>query len=94
VIGIGGLRDIAREAVEFAVVSIAGSLVTLGCLAVSHYLMHLTSPLADNISANVVGLGIGSAVRFVAYRGWVFAASRGTVELTSEVAAVLARRRA
>lgn len=69
--------DIAREAVEFAVVSLAGSLVTLGCLATSHYLMHLTSPLADNISANVVGLGLGSAVRFVAYRGWVFAASRG-----------------
>jgi putative flippase GtrA len=86
--------DIAREAVEFGLVSLAGSLVTVGCLAASHYLMHLTSPLADNISANVVGLGLGSAVRFVAYRRWVFAASRGRVELTSEVAAGLARRRA
>ena len=82
-IAIGGLRALAGQVAR-----------SLGCLAASHYLMHLTRPLADNISANVVGLGIGSAVRFVAYRGWVFAASRGTVELTSEVAAVLARRRA
>lgn len=66
--------DILREAVEFGVVSLAGSVVTLACLGVSHYLLHLTSPLADNLSANVVGLALGSAVRFVAYRGWVFAA--------------------
>ncbi|MGN6501784.1 MAG: GtrA family protein [Pseudolysinimonas sp.] len=66
--------DVLREAVEFGVVSLAGSVVTLACLGVSHYVLHLTSPLADNISANIVGLALGSVVRFVAYRGWVFAA--------------------
>ena len=35
--------------------------------------MHLTSALADTVSANVVGLVLGSAIRFVLYRYWVYA---------------------
>ena len=61
-----------REAVEFFIASVAGSLVALACLGVSHYGLHLTSAFADNISANVVGLVLGSLLRFVAYRQWVF----------------------
>jgi|RhiMetStandDraft_4_1073278.scaffolds.fasta_scaffold431193_1 putative flippase GtrA len=64
--------DTAREAVEFFIASVAGSLVALACLGVSHYGLHLTSAFADNISANVVGLVLGSLLRFVAYRQWVF----------------------
>ncbi|WP_395245691.1 GtrA family protein [Agromyces sp. MMS24-K17] len=64
--------DTAREAMEFFIASVAGSLVALACLAISHYGMHLTSAFADNLSANVVGLVLGSALRFVAYRQWVF----------------------
>jgi putative flippase GtrA len=71
--------DIGREAIEFAIASVAGSMVTLACLGFSHYVLHLTSALADNISANVIGLALGSAVRFVAYRTWVFATSRAAV---------------
>lgn len=63
----------AREALEFLVASLLGSAVALACLAVSHYMLGLTSPLADNVSANVVGLFAGSALRFAAYRWWVFA---------------------
>jgi len=77
--------DVAREAVEFAIVSILGSAVTLACLGFTHYVLHLTSPLADNISANVVGLALGSAVRFVAYRGWVFATSRSSAHVPESV---------
>lgn len=65
-------RDTVREAVEFLIASLVGSLVSLACLGVSHYLLHLTSAVADNVSANVVGLLLGSAVRFAAYRWWVF----------------------
>lgn len=65
--------DTLREGVEFLVASLIGSAVSVACLAVSHYLLHLTSMLSDNISANVVGLALGSAVRFAAYRWWVFA---------------------
>jgi len=65
-----------REALEFLAVSLVGMAIGLGCLYVSHYLLGLTSPLADNVSANVIGLGLGSAVRFVLYRQWVYSPAR------------------
>ena len=50
--------------------------VTMGipvlCLAASRYLLDLDSPLADNIAANVVGLALGTAARFWAFRRFVF----------------------
>ncbi|UTT63033.1 GtrA family protein [Microcella humidisoli] len=65
-------RPAAREAVEFAVVSIGGLLIAVGCLALSRYAFGFTSLLADNIASNVVGLALGSAFRFALYRSWVF----------------------
>jgi putative flippase GtrA len=62
----------AVEALEFLAVSILGMLVGLGCLWVSHYMLGFDSPLDDNISANVIGLLLGSAVRFALYRHWVY----------------------
>ena len=41
-----------------------GARVGLLCLAVSHYALGLRSITADNIAKNVVGLGLGIAVRF------------------------------
>jgi len=64
------------EAVEFALVSIGGMLIALGCLWVSHYALGYTSALADNISTNVVGLGLGTLFRFTFYRLWVFGPHR------------------
>ena len=32
----------------------------------------MTSALADNISGNLIGLGVGTLFRFYAYRKWVF----------------------
>ena len=61
-----------REGLEFAAASLVGMGVSLGCLWVSHYALGFTSPLADNIATNVVGLGLGTAVRFTLYRLWVF----------------------
>ena len=61
-----------REGIEFAVVSVGGMLISLGCLWVSHYALGFTSPLADNIATNVIGLGLGTAFRFTLYRLWVF----------------------
>jgi putative flippase GtrA len=48
--------------------------IALSCLWFSHYALGLTSPLADNISANVIGLGLGTLFRFWSYRRWVFPA--------------------
>ena len=65
-----------REAVEFAIVSVGGLLIALGCLWVSHYALGFTSVLADNVSTNVVGLALGTAFRFTFYRLWVFGRHR------------------
>lgn len=70
-------EDVAREGVEFAVASIIGLLVSVGCLWASHYVLGFTSLLADNVSSNVVGLGLGTALRFALYHWWVFGVGRG-----------------
>jgi putative flippase GtrA len=64
-----------RELMGFAVVNIGGLLIGVGCLAFSHYVLDLRTPLADNISANGVGLLLGTAFRYVAYRRFVFVGS-------------------
>ncbi len=61
-----------RELFMFVVMNGIGLGISLGALAFSYYVLNLRSPLADNISANVVGLGLGTAFRFFAYRTWVF----------------------
>ena len=63
-----------REGVEFALVSVGGMAISLGCLWVSHYLLGFTSVLADNIATNGIGLALGTAFRFTLYRAWVFKA--------------------
>ena len=67
-----------REAIEFIAVSLAGSLISLLCLWISHYVLGFTSVLADNVSSNVIGLALGTAFRFVFYRWWVFHPDRST----------------
>jgi putative flippase GtrA len=47
-------------------------LIPLGCLAFSRYVLGLDDPLSDNIAANVIGLGLGSAARFWAIRRYIF----------------------
>jgi putative flippase GtrA len=43
------------------------------CLWVSRRVLGLDSPLADNLAANVIGLGLGTATRFWVFRRYVFA---------------------
>lgn len=66
-----------RELLGFALVNVGGMAIAVGCLAFSHYVLGLTSQLADNVSANVVGLGLGTAFRYIAYRTFVFTGTRG-----------------
>lgn len=61
-----------REFALFVLFSAIALGIAVACLAVSHYVLGLTSPLADNIAANVVGLGLATAFRFWSYRRWVF----------------------
>ncbi len=61
-----------REYVLFFVFNAIGLAIALTCLWISHYKLGLTSPLADNISANVIGLVLATSFRFWAYRTYVF----------------------
>jgi putative flippase GtrA len=63
---------VRREYALFFLLNAVGLGIALTCLAVSHYLLGFTSALADNIAANVIGLGLGTAFRFWSYRRWVF----------------------
>lgn len=76
-----------RELATFALVNAGGLAVALSCLAFSHYVLNLTSPLADNISANVVGLVLGTIFRYTFYRRVVFT---GTPDALVRVAAAAA----
>jgi len=75
---------VRREYTLFFLLNGVGLLISLACLAISHYLLDLTGRVADNIAANVVGLGLGTAFRFWSYRRWVFP------ELLPEAAAPVA----
>ncbi len=61
-----------RELALFCFFNGVGMAISLTCLAVSHYLLGLDSALADNVSANGVGLVLGTSFRFWAYRTHVF----------------------
>ncbi len=65
-------RGAHREYAAFFGLNAVGMAIALVCLAVSHYALGFTSPLADNVSANVVGLVLGTAFRFWAYPRCVF----------------------
>ena len=61
-----------REFTMFVLVNLGGMLIAIVCLWVSRYGLGLRSQFADNISANVVGLILGTAFRYVMYRYVVF----------------------
>ncbi|MDO5722501.1 MAG: GtrA family protein [Actinomycetaceae bacterium] len=65
-------RPILQEFVGFMTVNALGLLPPVVCLWISHYLLHFTSQLADNISANIIGVGLGTLLRYVGYSKVVF----------------------
>jgi putative flippase GtrA len=69
-----GRTSFHREYLLFFVLNGVGLAISVGCLWFSHYALGFTSPVADNISANVIGLGLGTLFRFWSYRRWVFPA--------------------
>jgi putative flippase GtrA len=61
-----------HEFLLFSVMATIGTGIAMACLWLSHYVLDLRSPLADNISANGIGLALAMAFRFWAYRRHVF----------------------
>lgn len=66
----------------FVAVSAAAALVQLGCLWLCHDVIGWTGALADNISANVVGMGLATVLRFWGFRALVFRGAAGDVART------------
>jgi putative flippase GtrA len=67
-----GRHGVPREVGLFVLANLGGLAVTLLPLALSRYVLDLRGPLADNLSGNVIGVGLGTIFRFWAYRTWVF----------------------
>lgn len=61
-----------REYIMFIVVNGIAMGIALVTLWFSHYILGFTNPVADNISANVIGLALGTLFRFWAYHRFVF----------------------
>lgn len=61
-----------REVGLFALFNCVGFGFSLLTLVLSHDVLGLTSRLADNISANVVGLALGTIFRYLTYKRFVF----------------------
>ena len=65
-------KNVAREASLFITANLGGIAITQFCLLFTHHVLGLTSPLADNIAAYIVGFGLGTAFRFIFYHYIVF----------------------
>jgi putative flippase GtrA len=61
-----------REFLTFVLMNGVAMVIAVACLAFSHDVLGFDSQLADNISGNVVGIGLGTLFRFWAYRTFVF----------------------
>ena len=62
----------SREITLFFIINLISLSFTVICLAISRYILGFDSAVADNISANIIGVGIGTLFRFWGYRTIVF----------------------
>lgn len=65
-------RRILHEFMGFMVINALGLVPPVVCLWFSHYVLGFESQLADNISANVIGVALGTLVRYLGYSLVVF----------------------
>lgn len=56
----------------YVLINLATMTLPIGCLWISRNVFGLSDPLADNISANVIGLGLGMLARFYLFRQVIF----------------------
>lgn len=65
-------RAMSREIALFFIINGIGILISAAVLYISRYIFGFQSALADNIAANVIGIGLGTIFRFWSYRVFVF----------------------
>ncbi|WP_308169165.1 GtrA family protein [Cellulomonas hominis] len=73
-----------RELALFTVINLLGIAATVGTLAFSHYVLGRSGPFADNV-ANLVGIALGTVVRYVGYKLWVFTGPSGPPTALAQV---------
>jgi putative flippase GtrA len=66
------VSDSLASVVNFFALGALTMVIPVLCLAISRYVLGLSNLWADNISANVVGLTLGTATRFWVFRRYVF----------------------
>ncbi|WP_051031001.1 GtrA family protein [Nocardia veterana] len=66
----------SREYLLYALFNVVAIGLQLGCLGFSRYVLHLSSPLSDNISGTLIGQIVAVVFRYWAYDTFVFAGSR------------------
>ncbi|OIJ26032.1 hypothetical protein UG56_014635 [Nocardioides luteus] len=64
--------DQTTGVVRFFVLGALTMAIPVVCLWISRYVLGLSNPVADNLSANVIGLGISTVTRFWVFRRFVF----------------------
>lgn len=64
-----------QELLRYLAVSVLALGVAVAPIGVARWVLELEGPLAMNVAANVVGLGLATAFRFYGYRRWVFLAT-------------------
>ena len=66
-------RDPMRQYARFFALSLIAVGIQVLTIVVANDVLGLTGPLADNISGNVVGMGLATLFRYVTFRRLVFA---------------------
>ena len=66
------VEDPVQGVLRFFGLGAATMAIPVLCLTVSRYLLGLSDVWADNLSANVIGLGLSTAARFWVFRRYVF----------------------
>ena len=69
--------DRHRQVALFVLFNLVGLGISVLTLVLTHDVLGWTSRLADNLSANVVGLALGTAFRYWSYKRFVFRADAG-----------------
>lgn len=69
--------------IAYVVINVVTMTLPLACLWFSRNVMGLSDPVADNVSANVIGLTIGFIARFYLFRQYVFSQPRPRVAPTA-----------
>ncbi len=80
-----------RELVIYAAINLVAALIPVGTVALTRYTFNLATPLALN-GAKVAGIIIGTAIRYVGYKLWVFTGGKAPKAASGadEVAAIAA----